>query len=72
MDPQLIVRAAEIAMAVGTPLMREIFDALSEGLDEQTATRRALERLAKAPDLTPVLPKVQAMIAAAHAAADKP
>lgn len=66
MDPQTAIRAAEIALALGAPLMREIAEAISDGLDEQAATRRALERLASTPDLEPVLPKVRAMIADAR------
>lgn len=63
---QDVVRASEIALSVAGPLLREIGEALAEGLDEEAATRRALQRLADAPDLRPVLPRVQAMIADAR------
>lgn len=62
MNPADAVRAAEIALALGAPIMREIAEAFSEGLDETAATKRALERLAATPDLEAVLPKVRAMI----------
>lgn len=71
-DAQTVMRATEIALSVGAPLVRELVEALSSGLDEEAATRRALERLAATPDLTPVLPRVQAMIVDALAKADKP
>lgn len=67
MDPQTLVRATEIGAAVLVPLVREIADALHAGRTEEEATRTALARLAALPDLAPVLPRVQAMIAAARA-----
>lgn len=66
MDAQTAIRATEIALALGAPIMREIAEALAEGLDETAATKRALERLAATPDLEAVLPKVRAMIADAR------
>jgi hypothetical protein len=65
-SPADAIRAAEIALAAAAPIMREVYEALAEGLDEQAAIRRAFARLAAAPDLTPTLPAVQAMIADAR------
>jgi len=71
-SPDVVARGFEIGVAVATPIAKLIAEFIEGGMGEEEATRKALERLAATPDLTPVLPKVQAMIAAARAAADKP
>ena len=72
MEAQTVARAFEIAIQVGSLLAKPIAELLEGGASEEEATRKALERLAAQPDLTPVLPKVRAMIAEARAKAVEP
>ncbi|HVK84234.1 MAG TPA: hypothetical protein VM513_09005 [Kofleriaceae bacterium] len=62
MSPDVVARAFEIGVAVASPLAKLIAEMIDGGASEEEATRKALERLAAQPDLTPVLPKVRAMI----------
>ncbi|AKF08902.1 hypothetical protein [Sandaracinus amylolyticus] len=62
MSPDVVARGFEIGLAVATPLAKMIAELIEGGASEEEATRKALERLAAQPDLTPVLPKVRAMI----------
>lgn len=54
--------ALQIAGALLGPLVQEIGEGIAEGLDEEAATRRALERLARAPIPEPLVPRVRALV----------
>lgn len=57
----------ELTKELLVPLATEIARAIEEGLDEQAATDRALERLRATPLPAPVLPRVRRLIAEARA-----
>lgn len=57
----------EIAGSLLAPLAREIAAALDEGLDEQAATQRALERMQATPLPPALLPRVRKLVADARA-----
>ena len=63
MDPAMIIRAGEIALAAAGPLIRLIADALEHDADEAAALRTALATLSARPDLRAVLPTVRTLVA---------
>jgi hypothetical protein len=65
MEGELIARGFEIGLALAKPLAELVAEELGGGLDEQAATKKALERLAATKDIEPVLPKIEAKIEAA-------
>ncbi len=58
----------EIAAALLVPLATAIAEELAGGLDEEAATKKALERMQATSLPAPVLPRVRRMIADARAA----
>jgi hypothetical protein len=58
-----VLRAAEVAGPLLGRLVGLIADAMRDGRNEEEATREALAALAGMPDLVPVLPQVERILA---------
>jgi hypothetical protein len=65
-EAETVLRAAEIAGPLVAKLIAEIASGMKAGKTEEEATREALARLAAEPDLVPVLPDVERIIAEAR------
>jgi hypothetical protein len=66
MDAATVLRAVEIGAPLAGKLIEAIAAGLAAGKTDEEATREALARLAAMPDLVPIGPEIEAILADAR------